>query len=215
MAIRPVYIVSEKKPYYKIENIEFKFYTGFSKTQKQKSIKSLHSEYNNLHKEKRILEISTKSSNLLGIQLSAFNLLITTSNRQFSVENAFQSSKIFENGGPYTELLMEKPGKAKRDIRLRESGKLIAFEYFGIRFPLEPKDYFYNWLYVNTLNLNKKLAKEILQYDSFSDIEFNPKKSINCQAKAAAIFVGLNRQELLDEALESKKNFLRIVYGIK
>ena len=81
-------------------------------------------------------------------------------------------------------------------------------------FPLEPKDYFYNWLYVNTLNQNKDLAKEIVKYDSFSDIEFNPQKSINCQAKAAAIFVSLYKQNLLTKALESRAKFLEVVYGV-
>ncbi len=132
--------------------------------------------------------------------------------RTFSVECAFQSSKVFEKGGPYTDLLDKSSREAKRDPRLRDSGKLIAFHCFNMEFPLEPKDYFYNWLYINALNLNKELANKIINYDSFSDIEFNPHKSINCQAKAAAIYVGLSKQDLLNEALESCENFLEIVY---
>ncbi|WP_428843240.1 DarT1-associated NADAR antitoxin family protein [[Collinsella] massiliensis] len=43
-------------------------------------------------------------------------------------------------------------------------------------------------------------------------IEFNPKRSINCQAEAAAIFVSLSRQGLLRDALESEDGFREIVF---
>lgn len=213
MANRPVYHMKTQAPYYEVINIDFKFYSGFSVAQKQKSIESLHEQYIMSHPNCNVLEISSKSTSELGISLSAFNLDIATKKRTFSVECAFQSSKVFENGGPYTDLLDKSSREAKKDPRLHESGKLIEFQCFNIIFPLEPKDYFYNWLYVNALNLNERLAKEIMIYDSFSDIEFNPKKSINCQAKAAAIFVGLSKQKLLDKAVESRENFLKIVYG--
>ena len=54
----------------------------------------------------------------------------------------------------------------------------------------------------------------MLCYDAFTDIEFNPKKSINCQAQAAAVYVSLEKQGLLLEALKSKEAFLNIVYGV-
>jgi len=47
----------------------------------------------------------------------------------------------------------------------------------------------------------------------FSDIEFNPKKSINCQARTCAVLVSLVRLDLIDEALSSKDRFIEIVYG--
>ncbi|MFQ6930760.1 hypothetical protein DW944_09980 [Eubacterium ventriosum] len=214
MANRPVYHSITKAPYYEAIDVTFKFYSGFSVAQKQKSIQSLHKQYSMLYPDHAILEISSKSTSKLGVSLSAFNLNIKTKSSIFSVECAFQSSKVFENGGPYTDLLQKSSREAKRDPRLRESGKLISFQCFNMLFPLEPKDYFYNWLYVNTLNQNKDLAKEIVKYDSFSDIEFNPQKSINCQAKAAAIFVSLYKQNLLTKALESRAKFLEVVYGV-
>ena len=105
--------------------------------------------------------------------------------------------------------------EAKKDVRLRTSGKLIEFEFYNRAFPLQPVDYFYNWLYINALQLNRKLSKDIMIYDSFTDIEFNPKRYINCQAKAAAMFVGLKKAGKLEAALEAPRKFLRIVYGIK
>ncbi len=52
---------------------------------------------------------------------------------------------------------------------------------------------------------------QILDYTAFTDIEFNPKKSINCQARSCALYVSLARKELLDIALESKESFLDIL----
>lgn len=215
MANRPIYHSISSAPFYETINVDFQFFSGFSVTQKQKSIESLHNEYMHLYPHRQLLEISSKSQNNLGVSLSAFNLEITTTKRTFSVECAFQSSKVFEKGGPYSDILEKTSRDAKKDIRLHESGKLISFRYFKTEFPLEPKDFFYNWLYINALNLNSQLRTEILSYDSFSDIEFNPQKSINCQARAAAIFVGLSKNNLLNKALASHDNFLNIIYNGK
>lgn len=215
MANRPVYRVKDSQPYYEEILVDFEYYSGFSLKQKQKTIASLHKEYLLCNKEAKILEISTKSKNLIGISLSAFQLMISTKRRKYSVECAFQGSKVFQNGGPYIDLFNKSSVEAKKDVRLRTSGKLIEFEFYNRAFPLQPVDYFYNWLYINALQLNRKLSKDIMLYDSFTDIEFNPKRSINCQAKAAAMFVGLKKAEKLEAALEAPREFLRIVYGIK
>ena len=216
MANRPVYVALEKFPYVKRVDVEFKYYSGFSAKQKILSIRSLHAAFKNLYPEKSVLEISSKSENPLGVNLSAFNLKIKSANsdKTFSVESAFQSSKVFEHGGPFKDLLNKSSREAKTDSRLKNSGALKAFKYFDKEFPLEPKTYFYDWLYIHALNFQTEFAAEILSYDAFTDIEFNPKKSINCQANAAAIFVGLSRAGLLDAAFESEENFLKIVYKV-
>lgn len=215
MAVRPVFCVCDRIPYVKTTNVEFTFYSGFATSQKQKSYMSLHENYLKNHSDSKMLEISSKSMDALGVELSAFNLMIKTNQRTFSVESAFQSSKVFEMGGPYTDLLDKSAREAKKDIRLKNSGKLIGFQYFEKQYPLEPKDYFYNWLYVNSLYINKLLMQQIINYDSFTDIEFNPDKSINCQAKSIALFVSLYKTNLLDQALNSQEDFLCIVYGIQ
>ena len=55
------------------------------------------------------------------------------------------------------------------------------------------------------------LFNKILDYDAFTDIEFNPKKSLNCQARSCAVFVSLAKKNLLNIALESKEAFLDIL----
>lgn len=214
MAKRPVFIVSDNNPYVIEKYIDFQFYSGFSLNQKQKSIKSLHEAYLQIHQSSKILEISSKSESELGIKLSAFNLMITTkSNKEYSVEMAFQASKVFENGGPYIDILEKSSKEAKKDIRLKNSGKLKYFYFNNRKFELVPTTYFYNWLYINTLNLYPNLADMLMDYDAFTDIVFNPDKSINCQARATAVYVSLRRNGLLNQALKNKDTFLDIVYG--
>ncbi len=131
----------------------------------------------------------------------------TRTNRLFSVESAFQSSKVFENGGPFKDLLAKTSKEAKKDVRLKESGKLIAFEFSGKRWKLEPKTLFYDWLYINALSteMNRTIADEITNYNAFTDIEFNPQKSINCQARSAALYVSLYKADILRLCLENQK----------
>lgn len=214
MAQRPVFSISDTCPYIVENNIEFQFFSGFSLKQKQKSISSLHEAYLQIKPQSKILEISSKSENELGIKLSAFNLMIKTkSNKEYSVEMAFQASKVFENGGPYTDILEKTSKEAKIDPRLKSSGRLKYFYFDKRKFELVPMTYFYNWLYINTLNLYPDLTNALMEYDSFTDIVFNPDKSINCQAKAATLYVSLRKKGILEQALESKDTFLNIVYG--
>lgn len=216
MAVRPVFVVSLDNRYCIRENIEFEFFSGFSDKQKRKSICSLHQEYLKDNDGKRILEISSKSEDELGVKLSAFNLMIKTKNgKEFSVESAFQASKVFEKGGPYKDLLDVSSRIAKKDKRLNNSGRIVAFRIDGKEFETEPKTYFYNWLYINTLHLHNELTEQLLEYNAFTDIAFNPQKSINCQAEAAAIYVSLVKQGLLEDALKDRKQFKEIVYPKK
>ena len=48
------------------------------------------------------------------------------------------------------------------------------------------------------------------EFDAFTDIEFNPKRQVNCQAAAAAFYVSLCRTGKLEEAMSSREAFLRI-----
>lgn len=206
-------MISDKELYLE-ENCEFKFYTGFALSQKQKSIVSLHEQILKKYPNSNILEVSRKSGNPLGILLSAFNLKLNINGNSYPVENIFQSSKVFSLGGPYKDLLQVHPREAKRDERLKSSGKLIAFELNGNTWELEPKTMFYDWLYIHALYKNKNLIKNIVKYNIFTDIEFNPNKSFNCQARSVAIFVSLYHKGLLEDYLHDK-NLFKEIYNRK
>ncbi|TOQ51820.1 hypothetical protein CGG93_25310, partial [Vibrio parahaemolyticus] len=91
------------------------------------------------------------------------------------------------HGGPFKDLFGFDSLAAKKDLRLKQSGNLVSFEFFGMEFPLVPRTYFYDWLYINALMQHSELTDQIMDFDGYSDIEFNPKKSINCQAHAIAL----------------------------
>ena len=199
-------------PIFKEIEVEFKYYSGFAISQKQKSINSLHESIKSIDNALRVLEVSTKSTSMLGVSLSAFNLKffdINTGNN-YPLENIFQSSKVFERGGPYRDLLYVHPREAKRDERLKLSGRLIHFDHCGVIWDIEPKTMFYDWIYISSLYRNKDLSEKILEYNAFTDIEFNHENSINCQARAAAIFVSLEKNGMLDSVLKNQNEFRKI-----
>ncbi len=81
------------------------------------------------------------------------------------------------------------PKEAKRDARLGSSGSLKSFRYQGEDFPLLPKTVFYDYLYISAVkeSLTTDEVNAILKYNYFTDIEFNPARSINTQTRAVSL----------------------------
>lgn len=191
--------------------IQFTWHPGMSTSQKQKSIRSLHDAATRTRGLAKILEISSKSEMEWGVKLSAFNLMYKMPNaQQASVEVLFQGRKVFAQGGPYTDIYRKTSREAKKDKRLKESGRLISFRYGDFDWPLLPQTAFYDWLYLSALLQNQSLAKKLVEYDGFSDIEFNPQKSINCQAASAALYKALVERNHLALAISTPDEFLKM-----
>ena len=208
MAKRLIFVVEENK--LKEKEIEFEYYTGFALTQKQKSIFSLHNEIKKIYNG-NILEISSKSPDELGVKLSAFNLKVKIDGKDICLENILQASKVFQYGGPYIDLLTASPIEAKKDERIKNSGRLLEFKFKGKIYSNKPMTAFYDWIYCCALYKNPKLACEITDFNIFTDIEFNHEKSINCQARSAAIFVLLSKLDKLN-VLNNYDEFKTFVY---
>ncbi|HEY0147896.1 MAG TPA: hypothetical protein VGB70_02720 [Allosphingosinicella sp.] len=215
MAKRPIFVPLHDGKRYVLERyVDFTWHSGFSKAQKQRSIRDLHEVALKEHSVQRPLEVSSKSEQELGVRLSSFNLKFRTKKgRSLTVEAAFQGSKVFELGGPYCDIFEKSPLDAKRDPRLRGSGALIQFRFFGDEWGLEPKTAFYDWLYINALLKNPDLASSVTDYDGFTDIEFNPEKSINCQARSVALYCALYHTDRLEASLSSRESFLSLYQG--
>lgn len=215
MAERPVFVSSSETPYVQTINTEFKFYPGLAITQAHKSVQSLQESFLSQHSEYQglILEISSKSKEPLGVLLSAFNLQYSfPDRRKYSVEQVFQAGKCFANGKQYLEILDMTSMGAKKYEPLHTSGEIVKFRLNEMDFPTKPLTFFYDWLYIHALAQNKGLADQVTKYRAFTDIAFNPAKSINCQARSAALFVSLHENDKLKEALSSPDRFLKIVY---
>ena len=223
MAKRPIFITEKVGPtLVREQEVEFVFSNGFSLSQKQKSIESLHDEaYDLLQLEGEILEVSTKSIQPIGTQLSAFNLSITTeSYGEILLEAAFQGSKVFETLGQDTDLYRIGSGsEIKKRMKEKADDKLTMFSFDGDDWMLEPKTAFYDWIYLQALKQRDsqgEITTSLKHYSAFTDIEFNPKRSINCQARSCALFVALRHRNILDEALADKDSFLQVLkeFGI-
>jgi hypothetical protein len=192
--------------------VSFRWHPGMAPTQKKKNIAELHNAASRQGLSP-ILEVSSKSDSEIGQQLSSFHLLLWAGGRETTVECAFQASKVFEGGGPYTDLLEKSSREAKRDERLRSSGRLTGFEFCGDAYPLFPVTAFYDWLYINALYSKREWLKTISYFKGFTDIEFNPNRSLNCQARSLAMFFALQARNELDDAIESFGAFVNTIYS--
>ena len=200
------------------QKIEFDWHMGMSWQVRQRSSLSLHDAIREKESNVAILEVSTKSTDYpLGKALSAFNLALNG----IRVENIFQSSKVFNDGGPYLDLLDIEPSSAKKDPRIQnqKTRYLIGFNYGGMDYPKEPKSFFYDYIYIRALSENKDLLKSIIKYDTFTDIEFNQKipysdskGPFNCQARSCAICVWLIKHQLLEDYINNPKDFIEKIY---
>ena len=134
MATRPVFVPgSEVGSLVESIDVEFEWFPGFAHSQKQRSIESLHSSAQAAIGSGSYLEISSKSPDLVGTRLSAFNMTVEGFGPDaIPVECAFQGSKVFEHGGPFVDLYARRPLDAKRDARLM---KLWCADRFPISTP--------------------------------------------------------------------------------
>jgi hypothetical protein len=214
MAKRPVFFSQpDGQPPVITRYVEFQWHPGLSVSQKQKSIASLHEAANAIPGAGKVLEVSSKSPDPLGVALSAFNLTfdVKSISSPVSVECAYQGSKVFEHGGPFIDMFHMSSLSAKRDARLFSSGRLVGFQFFNKCWELEPQTAFYDWLYINALYRRSDLAERASRYSAFTDIEFNPDKSINCQAYSIALFVSLMKSGHISDVLTSKDAFISYV----
>ena len=118
--------------------VNFDYVKGMAFSQRVKCANSLAKVINDRWPTLRHLEVSTKSNNIIGKQLSAFNLTMG----DYSVESIFQSSKVFEGNNQFQFLIDQKPQEAKKFVRDAHTGNLIKFRYKGIDYPIQPKALF-------------------------------------------------------------------------
>ena len=191
-------------------DVNFKWNAGLATIQKKKNIVAMH-EAAALEGYAHLLEISTKSEHRLGVRMSAFNLSIElTDGTTIPLECAFQGSKVFEMGGPYNDIYKFDSRRAKKDGRIRNSGNIIGFDLEGFEFSSEPKTAFYDWLYIKALAPHEEYLQRLESFAGFTDIEFNPKRSINCQARSCALFVSLSRKGLIQQVANNSEYFLEV-----
>ena len=116
MAYRYVYYVDEVTDSFEKEEVAFKWYSGFAIEQKQKSIESLHMNFIKKQPRYNILEVSSKSKLPLGKEASSFNLTMRTKQgKEYTLEQVFQSSKVYKEAGSQNHLLAK--GYSYREMK--------------------------------------------------------------------------------------------------
>ena len=208
MAEKMVFISDGINPFYE-KLINYTFVPGFAPIQRKKNVQNLNAAVSAIFPTLKTLEISTKSDSELGRQLSAFNLKL---NGKY-VESIFQSSKVFDDGTQHGFLIDKKPLEAKRYIQSLPKHEIIKFNFNGVDYPISPKSMFYDFIYIKALNSNLELALKLKGYDVFTDIEFNHKKSINCQARACAIYAYLLKNNKVEEYINNLELFKTLYKG--
>jgi hypothetical protein len=207
MAERPVFVPAVSGSQFVQEvKVRFPWHPGLSASQKKKNVIELHQAAFSLGLAP-LLEISSKSDIEVGRKLSAFHLKIMLDGKETTVESAFQGSKTFERGGPFIDLYWKDSREAKRDERLKTSGRLVGFTFEGKNFPISPTTVFYDWLYIKAIYNHREWLQRRSEWVGFTDIEFNPERSVNCQARSFAIFISLQRRHLLESAHDSFESF--------
>jgi len=211
MAERPVFLPTTTGTLLVEEvAIQFRWHPGLAASQKKRNVIELHQAAASRGLSP-LLEISSKSEVRAGQNLSAFHLKLEFLGKQMTVESAYQGSKVFERGGPFEELYWLESREAKRDERLRHSGKLVGFRFGGKEYPTSPATVFYDWLYFKALYPHRNWIQRREEWMGFTDIEFNPERSLNCQARSFAAFISLQRREKLDEAVVSFEKFREVI----
>lgn len=217
MATRGVFVSKDYYPYFEEIQVDFDWFPGFALSQKRKNQISLHQNFLLAYPDRKILEISSASLYSIGSELSAMNLSKRTTVGLTTVESAFQSSRIYGSGdaeiGPFSEYLFLPGRECKKKVKeLSQGMKTKRYLFDGIEFGC-PEHYislFYNYLYLNALceDENRDVADTLLRkgYTAFTDLAT---RSLNCQARAAAIFVSLYRNGLI-EKVKSYDSYLEL-----
>lgn len=125
---------------------------------------------------------------------------------------------VGENDAYYLESKSDNPRELKSLLKAfmkaNKSAKLSHFAYKGEIFETSAgvansESYFYDFLYFRALgeNFSQREIGQILQYEIFTDIEFNHKVSINCQARSCALFHYALLNDKVDFYMANKENF--------
>ena len=163
----------------------------------------------------QLLEISSRTPQLLGNHVRASRLMLECRGEHACVESVYLSQLKFSYGGPYHDVLTKPLHETRQDIRFKASGRVIRAMGEHYDWPREYLSYYYAWLYIQALLKQPDLATALCEYDAFSDVSFDPHVSAHCVAEAAAIYATLVHHDLLQTAMKSPVQFIYTVRRIK
>ena len=216
--------------------VEFEWFLGMSWQQKQKSSLSMLAQLKD--EGYIPIEVSRRSEDMdFGVQLSAFNLKLNNYNvenifQAYKVCNdggpyldllkvepkkargdcriqTSESKKPCQfNNIEYKNKDFYENEDVCEHCRNRSERHLVNFSSGKVHWDIEPKSLFYDAVYISALLQNKHLSDRLVEYNAFTDIEFNQKipysqnkGPFNCQARSCAIFSSLKKANYSDEQI--------------
>lgn len=195
--------------------VSFKWEPGMSVAQKRRSCVHMHSALNVYLDLYPALDISSASTEKLGVELSAFNLMLNGK----SVECWYQGSKVYSNVGHMKHLYDADSLTAKLSMKQENKGALIGFKLIDVDYPMNPKTVFYDYLYLQGLMQYEERDK-VLDYNVFTDVQAVLDIDA-CQARSVCIYKLLHTQGNLyivddfDKFKEWHKVYVEDTYDIK
>ena len=160
MATKMCFRVHEDKVFVE-EIVTFTYIKGMAFSQKVKNALSFHQSIQEQFPNDRILEVSTKSSNDLGVALSAFNLKLDDR----PIESIYHSCKVFSDGVRFDFLRDWAPRDVKRYIRENGDKELKCYRYSDEDIPLETGTLFYDYIYIQALRQVPEVSVLLENYD--------------------------------------------------
>jgi hypothetical protein len=212
MATRTICFPISGYPYCKEQPVTFTWIKG----SKRQNIRAVHDAVHTTDPDFSILEVSSASVQPEGEAVSSLRLLLHLDSvaQDVPISTVFEAAKVFEHGGPFTDLLTCEPPKVHKDTRLRTNGALLRYSLEGNEYPIEPyPDSFFEWLYCRALKQFPEKAAQLSRYNAFSDIAAaaDSKKYYGDSSRAAAIYVGLAAAGKLP-CIDSYESFIAEVY---
>ncbi|MCY4122686.1 MAG: SLOG family protein [Acidobacteria bacterium] len=157
----------------------------------------------------RVLEISSRSDEPLGRSLSAMRLgaADTDDKHGLPVESIYQAAKCYGDRGPDEQPLPNGFDAKRRDRERRTVGALAGFEHNGTFWPAASGSAFYDRLWIKAAGAAaaEHPTRDLHGYAAFSDQFHRPGQSVACQARAAAMLVGLDRAGQRDTVFDVDK----------
>ena len=87
---------------------------------------------------------------------------------------------------------------------------LKCYKWNGKEISLATGTLFYDYIYIQALMQHPEISSVLVDYDIFTDIEFNEKKGLNCQARSCAIYSYMSRTDTVDKHMSSMESFEKI-----
>ena len=162
---------------------------------------------------RRTLEISSRSSDRLGRDLSAMNLPAAGDPHGRSVEAVYQAAKCYGDGGPDAHVSRSGYEAKRRDRERRRQGPLAGFRHEGRQWPPETGSAFYDRLWTRSAlrHCGHGVVERLQRYDGFTD-QFHRPRALACQAKTAATVAGMGLSRAR-AAIETPEAWLAHISG--